>query len=180
MKKAAARFKKGVFSVFVIFLLPIVTVKAQVDVISAFRIKWENSKPYLLKMAKKMPAEHYNFQPRERQMSFQEQLLHIRDNMLMLSKRYIAGTSYNDTLKNPQALTKQETIQQLSNAFDEVNRIVSNMDKDDLSTQVDFFAGPKTKLQILNIIQDHVTHHRGQLIVYLNLKGIKPPEYVGW
>jgi uncharacterized damage-inducible protein DinB len=54
------------------------------------------------------------------------------------------------------------------------------MDKDDLSTQVDFFAGPKTKLQILNIIQDHVTHHRGQLIVYLNLKGIKPPEYVGW
>jgi hypothetical protein len=26
----------------------------------------------------------------------------------------------------------------------------------------------------------HQTHHRGQLVVYLRLKGIKPPQYRGW
>jgi uncharacterized damage-inducible protein DinB len=31
---------------------------------------------------------------------------------------------------------------------------------------------------MLNILQDHVTHHRGQIIVYLNLKGIEAPEKV--
>jgi len=25
-----------------------------------------------------------------------------------------------------------------------------------------------------------VTHHRGQLVVYLRLNGILPPNYVGW
>lgn len=180
MKKTTVRFKKGSLTLLLVFFLPIITVKAQDDVMSAFRIKWKNSKPYLLKMAKQMPAEHYDFQPRERQMSFKEQLLHIRENMLMLSKKYIAGASYNDTLKNAQALSKRETIQQLRKAFDQVDQIVASISKDELSTKVDFFAGPKTKLQILNLIQDHVTHHRGQLIVYLNLKGIQPPEYVGW
>jgi uncharacterized damage-inducible protein DinB len=36
------------------------------------------------------------------------------------------------------------------------------------------------KLQIINLINDHQTHHRAQLLVYLRLKGVKPPEYVGW
>jgi uncharacterized damage-inducible protein DinB len=36
------------------------------------------------------------------------------------------------------------------------------------------------KLQILNLLNDHQTHHRAQLIVYLRINGIKPPDYVGW
>jgi uncharacterized damage-inducible protein DinB len=24
---------------------------------------------------------------------------------------------------------------------------------------------------------DHITHHRGQIVVYLRLNGIKPPQY---
>ena len=153
---------------------------AQSDVISAFQVKWENSKPYLLKIAKRMPAEHYDYKPMERQMTFKEQLLHIRENMLKLSHAYIAEKKFTDTIRNPGTLTKEETIRKLSSAFDEVSEIVANIEKNELSTEVDFFAGTKTKLQILNLIQDHVTHHRGQIIVYLNLKGIEPPDYVGW
>ncbi|MGK0251702.1 MAG: putative damage-inducible protein DinB, partial [Gammaproteobacteria bacterium] len=49
-----------------------------------------------------------------------------------------------------------------------------------LKGTVEFFAGPKSRMQILNLLQDHVTHHRGQLIVYLNLNSIEPPQYSGW
>lgn len=57
---------------------------------------------------------------------------------------------------------------------------VQKANETDLTTKVDFFARPKTKLQILNLMQDHVTHHRAQILVYLNLNEIKPPKYVGW
>ncbi len=166
------------FSFFLLFSVN--TATGQDDVISAFQAKWDNSKPYMMSIADKMPATHYDYKPVARQMNFKEQLLHIRDNMLTLSYNYIAEESYNDTISNPQALTKAETIQKLSSAFDEVSEIVAEVEQEELRDKVDFFAGTKTKLQILNLIQDHVTHHRGQLIVYLNLQGIEPPEYVGW
>jgi uncharacterized damage-inducible protein DinB len=39
----------------------------------------------------------------------------------------------------------------------------------ELSQKQFFFVGPKSKLQILNLMQDHHTHHRAQILVYLNL-----------
>ena len=45
---------------------------AQDTVISAFLLKWENSKNYLIEMAELMPEENYNYKPTEPQMSFQE------------------------------------------------------------------------------------------------------------
>jgi len=152
---------------------------AQNDVISAFLLKWENSKNYLIEMAELMPEEKYNYKPTEREMSFQEQLIHIRGNMVWLSSTYFVNENYIKSEKiDPKS--KAEIIEELTIAFDNASEIIKNVPLDDLTTEVDFFAGPKSKLQILNLMQDHVTHHRGQLIVYLNLNEIKPPKYSGW
>ena len=152
---------------------------AQKDVISAFLLKWENSKNYLIEMAELMPEENYNYKPTEREMSFQEQLLHIRGNMVWLSEKYFVAENYVKSEKiDPK--TKTEIITAMNIAFDKVTNIIKNVSPDVLPSEVDFFAGKKSKLQILNLLQDHVTHHRGQLIVYLNLNEIKPPKYSGW
>ncbi|WP_291798672.1 DinB family protein [Lutibacter sp.] len=112
-------------------------------------------------------------------MSFQEQLLHIIENMVWLSETYFTGTNFIKSEKiTPK--TKTEIINELEIAFNRVSAIVKTISLDDLTTEVNFFTGPKSKLQILNLLQDHVTHHRGQLIVYLNLNNIKPPKYSGW
>ena len=160
-------------------LLIFKNLNAQNDVKSAFLVKWENSKNYLLEIAEAMPEEAYNFKPTERQMSFQEQLLHIRKNMFWLSETYILKF---DSIKYEQKTPKDKTeiISELEIAFNSVSTIVKTIALDDLTTEVDFFAGPKSKLQILNLLQDHVTHHRGQIIVYLNLNNIVPPKYIGW
>lgn len=160
-------------------LLIFKNLNAQNDVKSAFLVKWENSKNYLLEIAEAMPEEAYNFKPTERQMSFQEQLLHIRKNMFWLSETYILKF---DSIKYEQKTPKDKTeiITELEIAFNSVSTIVKTISLDDLTTEVDFFAGPKSKLQILNLLQDHVTHHRGQIIVYLNLNNIVPPKYIGW
>ena len=151
---------------------------AQNDGVSAFLLKWENSKNYLLEIAEAMPEANYNFKPTERQMSFKEQLLHIRQNMVWLSETYFMEN--DEKSKKIEPNTKEEILNHLTASFNSVSEIIKTIYNEDLSVEVEFFAGPKSKLQILNLLQDHVTHHRGQLIVYLNLNNIQPPKYSGW
>ena len=145
----------------------------------AFLEKWENSKNYMIAIAEAMPEAYYDFKPTERQMSFKEQLVHIKGNMDWLSNSYFTETEFKRE-KTALPETKAETIALLSEAFDATLSIIKNTREEDLVLTVDFFAGPKSKLQILNLLQDHVTHHRGQLVVYLNLNNVVPPKYVGW
>ena len=154
--------------------------QSQDNVIPTFLEKWENSKTYLVAIAEAMPSEKYDFKPTERQKGFQDQLLHIKSNMEWLGRTYFGDQISDKNGGNNSKLTKEETIQLLIDGFDVVSTILKNTPTSALSEKVEFFAGEKTKLQILNLLQDHVTHHRGQLIVYLNLNNIEPPKYVGW
>ena len=166
------------YSLLLIFAISFIA-NAQETPISAFLEKWENSKNYLIEMAEAMPAAKYDYKPTERQKTFGEQLLHIKQNMDWLSSTYFSIEKKN-TKKQDTPKTKAEIIAALKASFDRTATIIKTAKESDLKEIVDFFAGPKTKLQILNLLQDHVTHHRGQLIVYLNLNDIKPPRYRGW
>jgi uncharacterized damage-inducible protein DinB len=154
-------------------------VSAQAIITEAFVEKWDNSKTYLLQMAEAMPEEKYNFKPSEREMSFQEQIVHILGNMDWLSGTYFSTAKYQKR-EFTSIKTKEQVLAEINTVFDLAKARVEANKSIDLSQKVDFFAGPKSKLQILNLMQDHVTHHRGQLIVYLNLSQIQPPKYVGW
>ncbi len=164
----------------ILFLfLSTLSAKSQTEEVKdAFLEKWENSKNYLLEISEIMPEEFYDFKPTERQRSFKEQLIHIKGNIEWLSSTYFTDIEYNRKTELPE--TKEEILSLIKNAFDNSAEIIRNTPIEELSQTVDFFAGPKSKLQILNLLQDHVSHHRGQLIVYLNLKNIVPPKYVGW
>lgn len=152
---------------------------AQNATTDAFLEKWNNSKTYLIEVAQAMPADLYHYKPTEREMTFGQQLIHIKENMEWLSNAYFTDKEYKK-VKDETKYSKEETIALLEKSFDLVYEIIKVSDPKELDSQVAFFAGPKTKLQILNLLQDHVTHHRGQLLVYLNLNEIKPPKYVGW
>lgn len=146
---------------------------------SAWLEKWENSKLYLMAIAEAMPEEHYTFKPTERQMSFKEQLMHIKGNMDWLSNTYFTEKEFKRSTGDLPA-TKMETIRLIEGAFDAAAEIITKAPEETFKDSVSFFAGPKSKLQILNLLQDHVSHHRGQLIVYLNLNEIEPPAFSGW
>lgn len=141
--------------------------------------KWNNSKAYTLKVAAMMPGKDYNFKPVADEMTFGEQLLHIADNMTWLSSTYLLGNKQNS--KSDAKLSgKQSTINTLSVAYDSALAVHHRLTTKQLDELVPFFAGAKTRRQILILMHDHQTHHVGQLIVYLRLKSINPPEYVGW
>ena len=141
--------------------------------------KWENAKLYALKMAELMPEEYYDFKPVPEEMSFREQLLHIAQNMQWLSTSYFFQDK-NKIGKNTDMKDKASVIKVLSDAYDMGLAAHKSITSKQLDEMVDFFAGPMTRRQILILMHDHQSHHLGQIIVYLRLKGIKPPDYVGW
>lgn len=168
--------------VFVLFCLATpITYGQQENVKDAFLEKWENSKNYLVAIAEAMPEDKYTYAPTEREMNFGAQLLHMRGNMLWLGNTYFSLSDFDrNTLSQNIPLGKRKIINALKKSFDEVHTLVEKTPLEELKTTVNFFAGPKSKLQILNLLQDHLTHHRGQIIVYLNLNDIVPPDYSGW
>jgi uncharacterized damage-inducible protein DinB len=142
--------------------------------------KLQNSKEYTLKVANSMPDEKYGFKPVPDEMSFGEQLLHTASNLNWLTSCYITSNKSPVTKAATQVYKKDEIIQVLNNTYDYAIGALKSFDGSHLADTVSFFAGAKTKLQIINLISDHQTHHRAQMIVYLRLNGIKPPGYVGW
>ncbi|NQY06077.1 MAG: DinB family protein [Flavobacteriaceae bacterium] len=160
------------FALFLIFS----SSNAQENVKVAWLEKWENSKKYLVEMAEAMPEEHFSYKPTERQKTFLEQLAHIKGNMDWLSNTYFNGPE----MEKSKASNKVEIISELKASFNNAYEVIAKFNASKFDEKVDFFTGEKSKIQILNLLQDHVTHHRGQIIVYLNLKGVEPPRFVGW
>ena len=156
-----------------------ISAMAQIGFIRDFEEKWSNSMEYTLEVAEAMPAEYYDFKPTEEQMTFREQLLHMAGNMNWLSRSYFEGETLPYDLKKGDC-SKEELLTILKEAYTKTGASVKGVTQEALEEKVDFFAGPKTKRQIINLMNDHSTHHRGQILIYLRLKGIKPPRYRGW
>ena len=155
------------------------TTKAQSSYLAEFKQKWDNAKNYTLEIAQIMPEEYYDFKPSEEQMTFREQLLHILGNMRWLSSSYLGGKRLDVDLKKTD-YSKAEILDLLRKGFDQAGKAIEELDEETLNEEVSFFAGPMTKRQILTLMNDHLTHHRGQAIVYVRLKKLEPPSYRGW
>ncbi|WP_339711250.1 DinB family protein [uncultured Kriegella sp.] len=164
---------------FILFGLIHLNAMSQNLFIDTFLEKWGNSKIYLIQLAEAMPESQYAYKPTEKQKTFAEQLIHIKGNIDWLSKTYFGDGSLQKEQTNTTP-TKKQLIDALKTSFDVSASLIANLETEKLAEKVDFFAGRKTKMQIMNLLQDHVTHHRGQLIVYLKLNQIEPPQYSGW
>lgn len=141
--------------------------------------KWDNAMAYTLELAEAMPEEHYGYKPTEEQMTFQKQLLHMADNVAWLTHDYLGGEKLEIDIELEGA-AKTEVIALLRQAMANAKAALANLPESQLDEEVDFFAGPMSKRKVILLLHDHLTHHRGQLIVYARLKGIKPPRYRGW
>ncbi len=148
--------------------------------LSAAIAKMQHAKEYTLKVANLLPQEKYSFSPIQGEMSFGEQLLHLSSNIGWLCSSYIGGSENPVSKADPKVQKKEEIISELNKVYDYAINTLQHFEPAHLSDTVSFFAGSMNKLQIINLLNDHQTHHRAQVLVYLRLNGIKPPDYVGW
>jgi len=64
--------------------------------------------------------------------------------------------------------------------FEEIIKYLKKLAPQVLQEDIRMWCGNSSKLRLLNLMDNHLAHHRGQLVVYLRLNGIKPPSYAGW
>ncbi len=139
---------------------------------------WKQAKEYTVEFANAMPDEKYTFKPTPEVFSYAEQALHvIGSNFWFFSTlKGEKPPKPEDALKS-EGKTKNDVIKLLeeSHAYgDEVmNVLTDEIAKEEVTTGQTKLA----KWKIILFCVDHMTHHRGQMVVYLRLNGIKPPQY---
>ncbi|MDW3646357.1 MAG: DinB family protein [Bacteroidia bacterium] len=137
--------------------------------------KWENNKQYSIEVLTAMPEEFYDFSPAKGMKSFREQASHIATGFNFQLKK--SGLPSLPAVKNK---SKASMIASYTEIFDALIQNLKNYPAAELGEEASMWYGSSTKLRMLNLMDNHLAHHRGQMIVYLRLKGIKAPSYIGW
>ncbi|WP_298338444.1 DinB family protein [uncultured Algibacter sp.] len=152
------------------------------EFIKEYLERLENSKKYLILVAETMPEDKYDFKATPESMSFAENLMHIGWAMDWHSESLMGGRKSRDwntdTELKVDNKSKKEMIDTIDKTFDKTIEFISNFDKHKLKDRLDYFGSDRTKRQVLLLLADHITHHRGQMLVYMRLNGLKPPRYV--
>lgn len=154
----------------------------QNDFIKDYLERLENSRKYLILAAQEMPEEAYTFKATPESMSFAENLMHIAwamdwHSQTLLGSRPARDWETDTTLKVGKK-SKEEMIAAVDHTFDETIKLIAAFDTTTFNDRLDYLGLDRTKRQIFLLLADHITHHRGQMLVYLRLNGIKPPRYV--
>jgi uncharacterized damage-inducible protein DinB len=166
-----------------LFAFPIVGIaQSNQMLVESHLVKFKNAKTYTLAIAEKLDADKFDFKPVKEEMSFKEQLVHIGENIYWLSSTYIKEEiNPIKTNKNRASeMNKEQILEFVASAYDYAIKAMSELDEKTISKEFNWSGGKMNKFQFLNLIQDHQSHHVGQLIVYLRLNGITPPKYIGW
>lgn len=141
---------------------------------------WQRASDYTMETAEAMPAAMYGFRPKEENMTFHGQLVHLIQNLAYLSE-LAAGTRPDFFQgRKPDLLTKQEISSALQDAFRHVRKLINTTAEKTLAERIDFAGESITKETVFYLMRDHMTHHRAQAILYLRANGIEAPKYRGW
>ncbi|WP_191859468.1 DinB family protein [Hanstruepera ponticola] len=154
----------------------------QNDFIKDYLERLENSRNYLILVAENMPEEQYNFKASPESMSFAENLMHIAWAMdwhcqTLLGDRKARNWETDTELKVANK-SKEEMLAAIDKTFDETIKFIKSFDTTKFNDRLNYLGLNRTKRQIFLLLADHIAHHRGQMLVYMRLNGIKPPRYV--
>lgn len=142
----------------------------------------ENSKKYLILLAETMPEDKYGFRATPESKSFAENLMHIGWAMDWHSQSLLGGREARDWRTDTELRvaekSKEEMIATIDKTFDETTRLINQFDTTQFDDELDYFGLNRSKRQIFLLLADHITHHRGQMLVCMRLNGLVPPRYV--
>ncbi len=142
----------------------------------------ENSRKYLLLVAETMPEDKYDFKASPESLTFAENLMHIGFAIDWHSQSLLGGRASRDwktdTIFKTANKSKEEMIATVNKTFDQAIKLIKQFDTTQFDDELDYFGLNRTKRQIFLLLADHITHHRGQMLVYMRLNGLVPPRYV--
>lgn len=170
--------------------------------------RWEKSRAYCLAVFDAMPEEFIEFSPSEDQMTFTQHFVNLcffnnmylgfmidssefTDIKVLFESKYLIqrpddiGLFNSDNLKQEtNAANKKRVAAYIDKTFDfsiaTLNQINDEFLGKGLERPKPGFLKGHSNLDLILRGESHTAHHRGQAIVYLRIKGIKPPDYGGF
>lgn len=139
---------------------------------------WQRAKAYTKSYLDAMPEAGYSFKPTPEMRTFAEQFLHLADgNYFFASSASGKPSTFGQkSAEKTIAQTKEATTKAVMDSYDFVISCIQGM-SDAQFAQIGESEGHKVaKGVIFNKAFEHQTHHRGQTVAYLRLKGVKPPD----
>ncbi len=123
------------------------------------------SKAYTVAVLEAMPEDDYSFKPNDDQRTFAAQAYHIVYSIDYFHRALSNGGNAQWAPGDENSKSKKELIEWANAKFDEINKFILEQESNDSLT-----AGVVSYL-------DHNSHHRGQIVTYLRMKGVAPPQY---
>ncbi len=145
-----------------------------------FGKNWETAKAYTLEVAELMPEEHYTFKPVQEIDSFAGHLVHIVSTMYFFGSK-VKGVKPPAERPKAEGKSKAEVIAMLKKAFAYATEAINGLTDEEAHKKVHLFGDVHLlKANVIRLMNNHMTHHRGGLVIYLRLKGKKPPQFRGF
>jgi len=145
---------------------------------AGLKSRWNAKREYTLGLLAKMPDEHLAFHPIPDVWTFSQHLTHIADGNLLIAAPLRGDKPVS--VGDPRQLDRPALEKHLKNSFDYVAAAFDRLPSDAAAEEkVTFFDDQLSKRELCYRLLDHAAHHGAQALVYMRLKGIVPPPYLG-
>ena len=137
-----------------------------------------------MEAAEAMPEEKFSFRPSPEVRTFGEQLRHIAAVQWTVAAGLLAEpvpVDVGDGDSGPAFMTaKAEILKYLRDSFAFMRRGISTLSAHNHLESIPHPFDPKdTKIERLALVTSYASHgwnHYGQLVVYLRMNGVRPPD----
>jgi uncharacterized damage-inducible protein DinB len=144
-----------------------------------FMSKWKNSKQFTLDVLDKMPDSGMDYKTDPAAMSFKEQIHHIGSAIAGISQGYLMGGEPDFNL-DVKTATKAQLADYVAKSYDYGAKAMASITVEQGKEMQDAFGNQASRNQVMALLMDHSTHHRGATIAYLRSNGVEPPAYIGF
>ncbi|WP_425637002.1 DinB family protein [Algoriphagus yeomjeoni] len=144
-----------------------------------FMSKWQNSKQFTIDVLNKMPDSGMDYKTDPAAMSFKEQIHHIGNAIVGISQGFLKGGDPGFTIDLATA-SKADLAAYVAKCYDYGAATMKALSDADAAESMDVFGNTVTRRQVMALLMDHSTHHRGSAIAYLRVQGAEPPAFVGF
>lgn len=148
---------------------------------------WKDTKEYTLQMLDAMPAEHFTSKPDPAQRTFGDQMRHLGSANVAYFRALnlvpVPDAIPTDRAQLPKLVPENDKAavrRYVEATFDYVMAVLDKMtEKDMMRADMRLFnqTKPHSTIDICMRAYMHTSHHRGQTVCYLRVKGITPPAW---
>lgn len=148
--------------------------------LAEFATKWDHGQKFTIDVLNAMPDSGMDYKTDPEAMSFKEQIHHIASAIVGISQGLLKGSDASDLKIDVATASKAELAEYVAKAYEYGKSAVVGLSEADRAEVINAFGNELSRRQVIAMMDDHSTHHRGAAIAYLRSNGVTPPAFVGF